>query len=38
MFLSTRPLSLSDVELLDWHPALKLQEIEAVKKIENENN
>jgi len=38
MFLSTRPLSLSDVELLDWHPALKLREIKAVKKIENENN
>lgn len=31
MFLVTRPLSLSDLELLDWHPVLKLREIEAIE-------
>ncbi len=36
MFLVTRPLSLSDLELLDWHPLLKLREIEAIEN--NENN
>lgn len=36
MFLLTRPLSLSDLELLDWHPLLKLREIEAIEN--NENN
>ena len=29
MFLTTRPLSLSDMEVLDWYPALKLREVEA---------
>ena len=36
MFLVTRPLSLSDLELLDWHPVLKLRVIEAIGN--NENN
>ena len=36
MFLVTRPLSLSDLELLDWHPLLKLREIEAIEN--NESN
>jgi len=36
MFLVTRPLSLSDLELLDWHPFLKLRENEAIQN--NENN
>jgi hypothetical protein len=35
MFLVTRPLSLSDLELLDWHPLLKLREIEALENNEN---
>lgn len=35
MFLVTRPLSLSDLELLDWHPLLKLREIEAIGNSEN---
>ncbi len=35
LFFVTRPLSLSDIEILNWHPALKLREIEAVKEIEN---
>ena len=38
LFLITRPLSLSDVQILDWHPALKLRESEAVKEIENGEN
>ena len=38
LFLVTRPLSLSDVQILDWHPALKLREAEAVKEIENGEN
>ena len=29
LFLVTRPMSLSDVEVLDWYPLLKLREIEA---------
>jgi hypothetical protein len=32
LFLVTRPLSLSDLEILEWHPYLKQAEIEAVKK------
>jgi hypothetical protein len=32
LFLVTRPLSLSDLEILDWHPALKLQEIEVMQE------
>ena len=35
LFFVTRPQSLSNIELLNWHPALKLREIEAVKEIEN---
>ena len=35
LFFITRPLSLSDIEILNWHPALKLREIEAIKEIEN---
>jgi hypothetical protein len=38
LFLVTRPLSLSEVQILDWHPALKLRESEAVKEIENDEN
>ena len=37
LFLVTRPLSLSDVQILDWHPALKLREADAVKEIENDS-
>jgi len=29
LFLATRPLSLSDLELLDWNPLLQIHEIEA---------
>jgi hypothetical protein len=29
LILVTRPLSLSDLEVLDWYPAMKLREIEA---------
>lgn len=32
LFLTTRPLSLSDLEVLDWYPALKLREIEAQRE------
>jgi hypothetical protein len=35
LFFVTRPLSLSDIEILNWRPALKLREIEAVKETEN---
>ena len=35
LFFITRPLTLSDIELLNWHPVLKLREIEAMKKIKN---
>ena len=35
LFFVTRPQSLSDIEILNWHPALKLQEINAVKESEN---
>jgi hypothetical protein len=35
LFFITRPLSLSEIEILNWHPALKLREIEAIKEIEN---
>jgi hypothetical protein len=31
LFLVPRPLSLSDLEILEWHPYLKQAEIEAVK-------
>jgi hypothetical protein len=29
LFLTTRPLSLSDLELLDWYPLISIREIEA---------
>ena len=32
LFLVTRPTSLSDVEVLDWHPLLKLRETEAAQE------
>jgi hypothetical protein len=38
LFLVTRPLSLSDVQILDWHPYLKLHQTDAVKKIGNDSN
>lgn len=38
LFLAARPLSLSDVQILDWHPALKLREAETLKEIENDEN
>ena len=34
MFVVTRPHSLSDLELPDWHPLLKLREIEAIENNE----
>lgn len=38
LFLVTRPLSLSDLEILDWHPALKLLEIEVMQEKDNAGN
>lgn len=38
LFMVTRPLSLSDIEVLDWYPLLELREIEAVEEIENGEN
>ena len=35
LFLTTRPKSLSDVEVLDWYPALKLREQEAASRQDN---
>ena len=35
LFFVTRPQSLSNIEFLDWHPALKLREIDAIKESEN---
>jgi hypothetical protein len=35
LFLVTRPMSLSDVEVLDWHPLLKLRETEAAQEHDN---
>lgn len=35
LFFVTRPLSLSDIEILDWDHYLKLREIDAVKENEN---
>ena len=35
LFFVTRPLSLSDIEILDWDSYLKQREMEAVKEIEN---
>jgi hypothetical protein len=36
MFFVTRPSTLSDVKILDWHPALKLRESEAIEKHNND--
>ena len=38
LFLVTRPLSLSELEILDWHPYLKLLEADAVKENDNDEN
>lgn len=38
LFLVTRPLSLSDLEILDWHPALKLLEIKVMQEKDNAGN
>lgn len=35
LFLVTRPLSLSDLEILEWHPYLKQAEMEAVEKSDD---
>ena len=35
LFLTNRPLSLSDLEILDWYPALKIQEAETIKAVEH---
>lgn len=35
LFFVTRPQSLSNIEFLDWHPALKLREIDAIKESDN---
>ncbi len=35
LFLVTRPLSFSDLEILEWHPYLKHVEIEAVRELDN---
>ena len=35
LFLVARPLSLSDMEILEWHPYLKQAEIEAVNKSDD---
>jgi hypothetical protein len=35
MFFVTRPSTLSDVDILDWHPALKLRESEAIDRHQN---
>ena len=35
LFFVTRPLSLSDIEILDWDHYLKLREIDAVKENKN---
>jgi hypothetical protein len=38
MFFVTRPSTLSDVEILDWHPALRQREAEAIREFENGRN
>lgn len=38
LFFVTRPRALSDLEILDWHPYLKLIEAEAVKEKKNAEN
>ena len=35
MFFVTRPSTLSDVDILDWHPALRLRESEAIDRHQN---
>lgn len=35
LFLGSRPLSLSGVELLDWYPALKLLELDVLQEKDN---
>ncbi len=37
LFFVTRPLSLADVEILDWAPALELQAAEAAKRNAHQN-
>ncbi len=34
LFLTTRPLSLSDLKLLDWHPLIRVRELEAAEAHE----
>jgi hypothetical protein len=36
MFFVTRPRALTDVEILDWHPALRLREAEAIERHQND--
>ncbi len=38
MFFVTRPSTLSDVEILDWHPALRQREAEVIHEFENGRN
>jgi hypothetical protein len=38
LFLVTRPLSLSDVQILDWYPALRLLEADTAKEIESNDH
>ncbi len=38
LFFVTRPLTLSDLEILDWHPFIKLREADAAKENDNEEN
>ncbi len=38
MFIITRPLSLSDIEILDWVPLLERREAEAEADLPRENN
>ena len=38
LFLVTRPLSLSDLEILDWHPYIKLREADAARENDNDEN
>ena len=38
MFFVTRPSTLSDVEILDWHPALRQREAEVIREHENGRN
>ena len=38
MFIITRPLSLSDIKILDWVPLLERREAEAAEELSRENN